>query len=99
MSRTNFSALLFSYEKFQDYQTAIRLNDVWLYAQPKNIWALWNMTKIRSLAGNVEQSLDHLYKAKEIGMKYRKSIQNKSFENLKENPRYTSLLSELITNN
>jgi hypothetical protein len=94
-----FATSSFSYEKSQDYQTAIRLNDVCLYAQPKSIWALWNMAKIQSLAGNVEQSLDYLYKAKEVGMKYRKSIQNKSFENLKENPRYTSLLSELITNN
>lgn len=94
-----FATSAFSYEKSKDYQTAIRLNEVWLYALPKNVWALWNMGKIQSLAGNVEQSLDYLYKAKEFGMKYRKSIQNKSFENLKENPRYTTLLSELTTNN
>lgn len=91
-----FAEKSFEYERRQDYELAIRLNEIWLYLQPKSVRALWSRAKLFALNGNKQEALKHLELAHKNGMSKAQSITGQpAFNILREENGYKKLLSEL----
>jgi len=91
----NMAETAFQYERRSDLEMAKRLTEIWLMAQPDQVWPNWYMAKIYALTGNKKASLDHLEAAYEFGMTGRSSIEKVEFSILKEEKRYQELLGKL----
>ena len=78
-----------------NYQLAIALNELWLKAQPKDVYANWHLAKVMATTGNKEGALEHLEKALKYGMQYKRSLTIPEFEILKEEARFKKVLQAL----
>ncbi|WP_370089672.1 hypothetical protein [Ekhidna sp.] len=90
-----FAEASFSYENFKDFDMAILLTEIWLHADPENIWGLWSMAKLHAKTGNTDKSIDYLWMAYAAGMKYRSSLQAPEFDKLRTDPRFKELEAQL----
>lgn len=93
-----FATTSFNYENSGDYEMAIALNEIWLHAEPKSVWALWNMSKLQAMAGEVDKSLDYLYVAFDAGMKFKQSLDPPAFDSLRNEERFIKLQEKLLEN-
>ncbi|MEQ9404417.1 MAG: hypothetical protein RIM99_12565 [Cyclobacteriaceae bacterium] len=94
-----FATSSFDYTARQDYEMAITLNEIWLYADPESVWALWSMAKLQAKTENADAAINYLNKAHRAGMKYRGSLRATEFDILRQDPRFIELESKLIVLN
>jgi hypothetical protein len=86
----------FAYESRQDYELALRLNEIWLHGQSTSVWALWSRAKLHALNGDKKEAMKYLGLAHKNGMTKVESLTKQpAFNILKEEPAYRKLLSEL----
>ena len=86
----------FKYEIQQDYELALKLNEIWLHAQPTSTWGLWYRAKLYALEGDKEAALKYLEKAYDNGMSVLQSVTRQdAFKTLQQEPRYKDLISKL----
>lgn len=89
----SFAETSFEYEAKNDYIFAQQLNDLWIYAQPKSVWAVYNSAKLYSMMGEEEKAIEALYKAHELGMIRRASLTKQAaFSNLSEKEKFKQLI-------
>lgn len=92
----SFAEQSFNYERAQDYELALRLNEIWLYGQPTSVWPLWSRAKLYALNKDKEGALEYLERAYDNGMSRIQSItQQDAFKILQEEARYKQLVSKL----
>ncbi|MEQ8906142.1 hypothetical protein [Ekhidna sp.] len=90
-----FATESFTYEAAKDYEMAILLSEIWIHADPENVWGLWSMAKLQAQVGDTDFAMDYLEKAYEAGMKFKASLRVSELNALRENPRFISLESKL----
>ena len=78
---------------------AITLNEIWLYADPESVWALWSMAKLQARTEHADAAINYLNKAHKAGMRYRGSLRAQEFDKLRLDPRFIELESKLIVLN
>ena len=92
----NFAEKSFNYEEIGDYEFALKLNDLWQYAQPESLWATYSRARIFAGAHKDEDALKELNRAHELGMNYRASLNREPvFDHLKNYKLYQTLLEQL----
>lgn len=92
----NMAERSFSYESRKDYEMTLKLVEIWLYAQPDQVWPNWYAAKIHALKGNRKEALDFLEKAYSFGMKNPKSLEGQAAFNILEGEqRYQAILQKL----
>lgn len=86
----------FSYLAKRDNEMALILNNLWLYAQPKSVWAYWNLAKVLALSAKHEESISALEKAVEYGLSRVKSLEREpAFQLISNERRYKDLKKKL----
>lgn len=86
----------FRYEENEDYEMAIILNKIWLYAEPQNTWGHWNMARLYALANEPALALSHLETLISLRPEFdRQTIKTEpAFKKIIETPEMKALVNE-----